>query len=286
MTLKQFCAVSVLVHIAAIYVISLIPAPEIKKSREFVTNLVSPEVLAKPVIIPKPQPKISPGIVQKRVPPAGIAPTRRTSPRQSRLQPAPDLSGRPLVPGEGAGKGARLPDANTRLGAGQVGDGAGSAGDEDSGSRKGQRLVPSDKPGYLNSRRIFDQGTIEEIAKKGTEGKSKGDNGITFETSEYKYAGYMRRLKDKIESIWIYPAEAQERGIYGDLKIQFTIKKDGMLGEVRVVRTSGYQMLDEAALKALKDGEPYWPLPAEWGMDSYKILGHFIYSKYGYQRVR
>ena len=62
--------------------------------------------------------------------------------------------------------------------------------------------------------------------------------------------------------------------------------KDGKLGAVELVRTSGYKMLDDAAIKALKDGEPYWPIPEEWGMESYTISGHFIYSIYGYPQVR
>jgi protein TonB len=93
----------------------------------------------------------------------------------------------------------------------------------------------------------------------------------------------MRRLREKIESIWEYPAEARARRLYGDLKIRFTIRKDGRLGAIELVRTSGYKVLDDAAIKALKDGEPYWPLPPEWGMESYTILGHFVYAIYGYE---
>jgi protein TonB len=79
----------------------------------------------------------------------------------------------------------------------------------------------------------------------------------------------------------MYPPDAAAMGIYGDLKITFTIKKDGRLGDIQLVRTSGYKMLDDAAIRALKDGEPYWPLPDEWGMDTYTIQGHFGYSLYG-----
>jgi protein TonB len=54
------------------------------------------------------------------------------------------------------------------------------------------------------------------------------------------------------------------------------------LGAVELIRTSGHKSLDDAAMKALKEGEPYWPLPDEWGMEAYTIEGHFIYSIYGY----
>ncbi len=89
-------------------------------------------------------------------------------------------------------------------------------------------------------------------------------------------------LKEKIESIWQYPIEAARRGIYGDLRIRFSITRNGKLGYVRLIRTSGYKELDEAAMKALKDAEPYWPLPEDWQGDSLTITGHFIYSIGGF----
>lgn len=126
--------------------------------------------------------------------------------------------------------------------------------------------------------RLFDKDVIREQAKKAPE-KTPA---ITFDTREFRYQGYMNRLKEKIEHIWQYPLSAAQRGIYGDLYIRFSIKKDGSLGRVDLIRTSGYRELDDAAIKALMDGAPYWPLPSEWGLDEFIIEGHFIYTLYGY----
>jgi protein TonB len=84
-------------------------------------------------------------------------------------------------------------------------------------------------------------------------------------------------LKEKIEQIWKYPKEAARLGVSGDLYIKFAIKRDGKLGKVEVSRTSGYRYLDEAVMKALKDGAPYWPLPDDWEEKDLEINGHFIY---------
>ena len=201
---------------------------------------------------------------------------------------------KPVVPGMGKETGKPLPegfqpgpgkseqqgeglDARTRPGATDSDNSPGKPGASKNGNL-------SDKPGYLDRAKLFDRGVIGESARKEVAGaQKKRDDSITFDTSDYRYAGYMRKLKEKIESIWVYPPEAAARGIYGDLKIRFTILKNGKLGEVELVRTSGNKMLDDAAIKALKDGEPYWPIPEEWGMESYTVPGHFIYSIYGYQ---
>ncbi len=128
--------------------------------------------------------------------------------------------------------------------------------------------------------RLFDSEVIARAAK-GPSPPKEDARGITFDTEELKYQGYMRLLKDKIEGIWTYPREAAEKGVFGDLVIRFVIRKDGALGSVKVLRTSGHGMLDEYAVKALRDGEPYWPLPEGWGRKSLTVTGHFIYTLYG-----
>jgi protein TonB len=87
----------------------------------------------------------------------------------------------------------------------------------------------------------------------------------------------MRMLKERIESIWKYPKKAARQGISGDLYMQFTIKKDGSLGNVELLRTSGHSELDDAAVKAIKRAAPFWPLPEDWDKDDLEIKGHFIY---------
>lgn len=120
---------------------------------------------------------------------------------------------------------------------------------------------------------LFDRKTIDKFASKG----SSKDKDLTFEAPEFKNRGYMRLLREKIENIWKYPREAARLGRSGDLYIKFSIKKDGMLGKIELIRTSGHRKLDEAAIKALKDAQPYWPLPDDWKDEELEINGHFIY---------
>lgn len=131
----------------------------------------------------------------------------------------------------------------------------------------------------LKKENLFDRGEIFKTAKKEPNPKEKSS--VTFSSRELKHDSYMLKLKAKIENIWQYPASAASQGLYGDLFITFTIKKDGTLGSVELIRTSGHRELDEAALKALRDAAPYWPLPDDWQSDSFSINGHFIYTLYG-----
>lgn len=148
-------------------------------------------------------------------------------------------------------------------------------------AEKGDRTVSPEKegPSLVPPSSLFDRNTIEEFARRGlTDRKdSSAQKGLTFDTSEFRHRGYMRMLKEKIEDIWKYPREAEQQRVSGDLYIKFSIRKDGHIGKVELVRTSGYRFLDEAAMKAIKDGSPYWPLPDDWEEDDLEITGHFIY---------
>ncbi len=139
---------------------------------------------------------------------------------------------------------------------------------EDGNTRIGIDAITTIPPSAL-----FDRKTIEKYAGKG----AAQNKGLTFEAPEFKNRGYMRLLRDKIEHMWNYSGEAARMGRSGDLYIQFSIKRDGTLGKVELIRTSGYRDLDESAMRALKDAQPYWPLPEGWKEEELEINGHFIY---------
>lgn len=286
MTIKKFIVFSILIHICISLGLYFVPEGRPKKPAEFSASLISPEELRKIEI----KPPLPPPPVMKKIQPLPVPSKAPVSPIRPKYTPSPE---KPVVPGMGKETGKRLPEG-VHPGFGKSeksGEGLdartrpGSTEDDNTLKKTGvpEKDKLTDKPGYMDRAKLFDPGVIGDSARKEESGtQKKKDDSITFDTSDYRYAGYMKKLKEKIESIWVYPPEALARGLYGDLKIRFTIKRDGKLGAVELERTSGYRTLDDAAIKALKDGEPYWPVPEEWGMESYTILGHFVYSIYGY----
>ncbi len=275
MTIKKFLAISVIFHALILSCIYFIPADKEKKPKKFYTTLVVLEELRKPEV-KIPQKKV------KKLPPL---PKLKKKPHATEVYPAKrkpkKLADKPVVPGEGEGSGKPHTE-------GKYKELNGEAIRDKKGKEKGKDDIPrsgiSDKPGYIERKELFDNDTIEQIARKEVDRSRGKDKSITFDTEKYWYTGYLTMLKDRIENsgCWFYPTEAAAKGIYGDLKIQFTIKKNGKLGSVELIRTSGYKMLDDAAMAALRDCGPYWPLPDGWDKESYTIKGHFIYSLYGY----
>lgn len=255
-------AAHILVFAALLF---LVPAEQAKKSGgDFITRLVSPEEMS-PHNAPLPAPRMrsSPAI------------TRRTAPVAPAPSPGIRESGSPGDYRESSIAQDAPPSFSSGRETGQI----------PQKETTGQKGIPApDTHGIPLREKLFDKSIIGDLAKREVEKKEKEkkDTTFTFDAREYRFLLYNRRLKERIESTWVYPPDAAAQGIYGDLILRFTIKKDGKIGAVELVRTSGHKNLDDSAMRALKDGSPYWPLPDEWGMDSYTIEGHFIYTIYGY----
>ncbi|WP_081639317.1 energy transducer TonB [Hippea alviniae] len=130
-------------------------------------------------------------------------------------------------------------------------------------------------------------GLFKTIPKSGfTAGKSKEyksknvkrEATVSIGTQSIKYASYMQHIKHKIQNVWIYPQEAIQTGQQGRLLILFSIGKDGSLVKLKLLRSSGYPLLDKAALQAVKDAAPFPPLPKRFGVDVLNIYATFEYT--------
>jgi periplasmic protein TonB len=263
LNLRRFFIYSFVVHVFIfVAILLLIPPAEEKRGKgEIFTQLVSPDELlsGKPVIRPPLRRQSAPLLSRPR-------------PQMSR----PHSSFNQLSPNTSTQKEPPLLSAPVQTGT------PGQKMEEKLAMRgSGQR---QEKSGPAMKEKLFDRGIIGDIAKRNIEKeeREKKDTSFTFDTKEYKFLIYNQRLKQRIESIWVYPRDAAAQGIYGDLVIKFTIMQNGNLGSVELVRTSGHKSLDDAAIKALRDGAPYWPIPKEWGMEAYTIEGLFVYTLYGY----
>lgn len=121
------------------------------------------------------------------------------------------------------------------------------------------------------------QRDIDELARKGMPPRPPGDDSVTLDTDEFKFISYNRWLKMKVESRLRYPELAAVSGIQGVLFLRFDIMKDGSLGNLELLKSSGYKILDDEALRAIRDSAPFQPLPDEWNMERYPIRAAVIF---------
>lgn len=96
---------------------------------------------------------------------------------------------------------------------------------------------------------------------------------ISANTREYVYAAYMRGWVDRIERIGNlnYPDEARRRNLHGELEMTVTLRRDGSIKAIDVIRSSGEPVLDKAAERIVRLAAPFPPIPNEQQVDELYI---------------
>lgn len=101
---------------------------------------------------------------------------------------------------------------------------------------------------------------------------------ISLDTQKFKYVDYFTSIKEQVVEAWSYPIEAMMKGMRGKGLLRITISKEGRLIDIQVVNTSGYEILDDAAVKAFKKASPYKPMPDTINKEKLTIIAPFAYT--------
>ena len=86
---------------------------------------------------------------------------------------------------------------------------------------------------------------------------------INASTKEYKYASYLEAWRRKVERVGNlnYPEEAKQRKLYGSLILHVALRADGSIETLRILRSSGSDILDQAAIRIVELAAPFAPFP-------------------------
>lgn len=114
---------------------------------------------------------------------------------------------------------------------------------------------------------------------------TNSDGPIRLDTREPKYISYFDSIKRAIEIEWQYPEPALRQGLQGILVLEFTVLGNGSLERTRMLRSSGFSVLDEEALRAVRAASPFHAIPPWIGRARLDIIASFEYHdnrvKYG-----
>lgn len=248
--LTLFLAISFVLHALVIAAIVFLFKPSVTEEAPFVpVNIVN-----------------LPQQTLKQLPPVQQPPVLPPRPESRKFVPKPEKFGK--------GDEVRVPKMLPRSGKEEGADKGKATG------KTGQQ--PHKETGPLP---FLTQNDIDELARKGMPAKKPGDDSLTLDTDEFKFISYNRWLKIKVESVLRYPPLAAESGYQGTLYIKFDIMKDGSLGNLELLKSSGYKILDDEALRSIRESAPFQPLPPEWNMDRYPIRAAVLfYLGVGYIR--
>ena len=92
------------------------------------------------------------------------------------------------------------------------------------------------------------------------------------------YSKYIKDIDRKFEQVGKFPHHDANNKITGENRIAFTIRKDGTLSDLRIVKSSDHSSLDEESLRIVQDSAPFHPLPALLKKNALTLIWTFHYS--------
>lgn len=86
----------------------------------------------------------------------------------------------------------------------------------------------------------------------------------TISTKFDRDAAYVDAFRSRVEEVGNknYPQRARDRKIYGNVRLLVSILATGEVKEVKVLKSSGHSILDEAAKQSVRLAAPFQPFPA------------------------
>ncbi|SDW24147.1 protein TonB [Nitrosomonas eutropha] len=108
---------------------------------------------------------------------------------------------------------------------------------------------------------------------------------IGARTREYRFARYLEDWRLKVERIGNlnYPEEARRKKLYGSLQLTVGVRSDGSLESIGIDRSSGTQILDDAAIRivrlAARNGFSPFPPDISRDTDILHITRTWVFSR-------
>ena len=149
-------------------------------------------------------------------------------------------------------------------------------------ARKDDVLIVTLKEPTANKEKIAEEEKadkpVHQVEEQVRSRRVKKEETVDLGSSDNKYTSYLKRIKKKIEAIWIYPQAAFEREEEGIAVIKFSIGEGGDITSSQILESSGYNYLDQGALDVVRTAAPYAPLPREFNISQLNIVARFQYK--------
>ena len=89
---------------------------------------------------------------------------------------------------------------------------------------------------------------------------------------------YQDMVKQKIESCRRYPPWAKKQGIEGTVHLKFTILSTGAARDIKVIKSSSFNILNEEAISTIKRAQPFPPIPEEIKVSSLSMEVSIVFT--------
>lgn len=100
---------------------------------------------------------------------------------------------------------------------------------------------------------------------------------IPLDTKNLRYFSYFARVQRSIDQSYYYPREGASELQSGVVSISFEINRDGSLGKLKVIGSSGKEILDEAAVTIIQNAAPFSKIPSRINHAPLKVVTNLLF---------
>ncbi len=100
---------------------------------------------------------------------------------------------------------------------------------------------------------------------------------ISLNTKDQRYVDYAGTIRNRLMENWTYPSEARELLIEGRLLLVFSLSRDGIMQSIQILDSSGREILDQEACRAVRSASPFPPFPEHIRVQRLNIRAVFDY---------
>ncbi len=126
------------------------------------------------------------------------------------------------------------------------------------------------------------------INQKNSQENKKIQNGFSLENKNVKVISSLKieeeslnfenAIKLKIQKARNYPEKARQEGIEGDILLSFEVLRKGELGNILIIKSSGFEILDNEAINTLKRAAPFPEIPEYYNLQKINLQVRIIYK--------
>lgn len=145
-----------------------------------------------------------------------------------------------------------------------------------------QSLARPWQPEIATSTAMRGGGESESSAPRGggqaSEGLPPGDGAANPDGGGQPLRHYLQHVRERISRYKKYPPLARRRQLEGRVGIRFLLSATGEVQQLAISRSSGQELLDQAALKAVQDGSPFPRPPVDLPADPITIELNIVFN--------
>ncbi len=138
--------------------------------------------------------------------------------------------------------------------------------------KKEKKKINLSKPSVLNQVET-DNLDVSSLHSLSTAGQGGAERTVQASFTNFPYPWYITQVRNALWNAWQKTKPKNDNGLTAS--VSFNIDKNGAVYQVQIEKSSGDDAYDYAAMSAVKNSDPYPPLPKDFGKEILTVTVEF-----------